>query len=83
MALGGMQPTISTLSALALNSMTANRVYSRYYYPPTGSTDINLMASEVYGWLAFCVHVSNLRSNQHVSLVYVDQKGSNVFIDCF
>ena len=48
------QPSILPTTSLSLNSITAsgtvtaNQIISRFYSPPTGDSDIQLKASEVY-----------------------------------
>ena len=81
-ALGAKQPSITTSTNLNQSSIKYHQVFTRYYYSPTGYTDIQLKASEVYLGSPSVIMAAALEALDRWSLVFVDQglKVRNVFI---
>ena len=78
-ALTAKQRSFLSTTFLLLNSITtsgtvtANQIISRFYSPPTGYTDIELRASQVYfGYLAIFISATSAAIKLW-SPVYVDQ----------
>ena len=77
--LSAKQPTILPTTSLSLNSITAsgtvtaNQIISRFYSPPTGDSDIQLKADQVYfGKTAIFISATSAAIKLW-SPVYVDQ----------